>query len=782
MNKISKKILAIVTMAAFVVTMMPFAAFAAGKTAQVDASYFGTEDTEVTAATYEDVVATFDVADKSGAPIEEGDTGLTSVMVWATLEGESTPSSAATFYNYADGAVGGKLRAASNQQNSYATDVEVKDGYQIAVDFARPGTYVLHAAQVTKNAADETVITEFNYDADTQKVIVEANEVGYITVDNTKVENGKMDLTVEGKEAYQVYANGTEKKNVKVVAYAEQEDQEATVATGKNFTIDTNSNNLTVTKTEATTDRQGSFEFAYSATKAGTYVITIESEDGYTAKLTVKAISNDEAYAASIEGTSEDVTLNVDEVKDADFSDAVQFTIKDQNGKEMLNGKGSAGQPAADASADKRADYVAFVGDGAPDKFKGEAKDFQLCYDTEDEVYTLKYAGSAKLVEGEYNIRVSLYRTGDFADVTLTLGEFDEKNVTDIKVVPTKDRVAYNAGAVGYKVIAVDANGVESNITADNGTSFYMGVDANSELVKPTLVDDINTTADGNQYGVQWTPVNPQDKESVIGSVITLTAVSDEYGILTSAEITLTDNDVVAGLAFDKEAGAANEDNTVKVSVVDEDGNVVKVDGKVKAYVTSSSNEKANYAVTPVNAVKDGKNGSLTVFADQPTTLEIVVAVVDTGDANNSKVYADTLTYTVGEADVNADTIVAMTIGSSDIIVNNDIVSGDAAPFVDSNWRTMVPVRALSEAFGGSAEWDGDAHTVTVENGDKTIVFTADSDKYTVNGEEKTMDTALTIVGGRTYVPVRFVADELGYQITVLKDAQGLTAGVVFQK
>ena len=776
MNKISKKILAIVTMVAFVVTMMPFAAFAAGKTAQVDASYFGTEDTEVTAATYEDVVATFDVADKSGAPIGDKDTGLNAVMVWATLEGESTPSSAATFYNYTDGAVGGKLRAASTQQNSYATDVEVKDGYQIAVDFARPGTYVLHAAQVTKNAADETVITEFNYDADTQKVIVEANEVGYITVDNTKVENGKMDLTVEGKEAYQVYANGTEKKNVKVVAYAEQEDQEATVATGKNFTIDTNSNNLTVTKTEATTDRQGSFEFAYSATKAGTYVITIESEDGYTAKLTVKAISNDEAYAASIEGTSEDVTLNVDEVKDADFSDAVQFTIKDQNGKEMLNGKGSAGQPAADASADKRADYVAFVGD-APEKFKGDAKDFQLIYDEEDEVYTLKYDGKADLVAGEYNIRVSLYRTGDFADVTLTLGEFDEKNVTDIKVVPTKDRVAYNAGEISYKVIAVDANGVESNITDKNGTDYYMGISA------PELVTvETPNVADGKATAKMTTAVEALDKEAVIGSVITLTAVSDEYGILTSAEITLTDNDVVAGLAFDKEAGAANEDNTVKVSVVDEDGNVVKVDGKVKAYVTSSSNEKANYAVTPVNAVKDGKNGSLTVFADQPTTLEIVVAVVDTGDADNSKVYADTLTYTVGEADVNADTIVAMTIGSSDIIVNNDIVSGDAAPFVDSNWRTMVPVRALSEAFGGSAEWDGDAHTVTVENGDKTIVFTADSDKYTVNGEEKTMDTNLTIVDGRTYVPVRFVADELGYQITVLKDAQGLTAGVVFQK
>ena len=765
MNKISKKILAIVTMAAFVVTMMPFAAFAAEpKTAVVDASYFGTEDTDVSAATFEDVVAEFEVADKSGAPIGAEDTGLTSVMVWATLKGETAPSSAATFYNYADGAVGGKLRAASTQQNSYATDVEVKDGYQIAVDFARPGTYVLHAAQVS-TVNNETVITEFNYE--NNEVVVNASDISYITVNKNHVVDGKATLP-------SVYANGTEKQNVKVVAYAQEKDQAATVAANKKFTIDTNNSNLTVTKTEATTDRQGAFEFAYSATKAGKYVITVKSEDGYTAKLTVEATSNDTPYPASIEGTSEDVILNVEET--TDFSDAVQFTIKDQNGKEMLNGTGLTEQPAAEENAEDRADYVAFVGD-APEKFKGDAEDFQLIYDEEDEVYTLKYDGEADLVAGEYNIRVSLYRTGDYADVTITLGEFDEDAVVDMQIVPSTDRIAYNAGTFSYKVILVDENGVQDDVTADAG-AYIMGVASNSNLLSAKLKD----LGDGKS-GVEFEPqVGAADIESVIGSVITLTAVRDGYAGVATAEVTITDVDTVAGIALDKEAGVANENNTAKVSVVDENGDIVKVTGEVKATVVNSSDETANYDVQVENDVVDGKNGELTIFADKETTLDILVAVVANSGTVNQKVYADTVTYTVGEADVNADTIVAMTIGSSDIIVNNDIVSGDAAPFVDSNWRTMVPVRALSEAFGGTAEWDGDARTVTVVNGDTTIVFDADSNKYTVNDVEKEMDTNLTIVDGRTYVPVRFVADELGYQITVLKDAQGLTAGVVFQK
>ena len=94
----------------------------------------------------------------------------------------------------------------------------------------------------------------------------------------------------------------------------------------------------------------------------------------------------------------------------------------------------------------------------------------------------------------------------------------------------------------------------------------------------------------------------------------------------------------------------------------------------------------------------------------------------------------------------------------------------------------MVPLRALTESFGGTAEWDGDARTVTIVNGDTTIVFNADSNKYTVNDVEKEMDTELSIIDGRTYVPVKFVAEELGYTVTALKDAAGLTASVVIQK
>ena len=60
--------------------------------------------------------------------------------------------------------------------------------------------------------------------------------------------------------------------------------------------------------------------------------------------------------------------------------------------------------------------------------------------------------------------------------------------------------------------------------------------------------------------------------------------------------------------------------------------------------------------------------------------------------------------------------------------------------------------------------------------------MTIDSTTYTVNGVEQTMDVAPEITNDRTYVPVRFVGEALGFKVTALYAADGTTSSVVFQK
>ena len=123
-----------------------------------------------------------------------------------------------------------------------------------------------------------------------------------------------------------------------------------------------------------------------------------------------------------------------------------------------------------------------------------------------------------------------------------------------------------------------------------------------------------------------------------------------------------------------------------------------------------------------------------------------------------------------------------MTIGSTDYVVNNNIIEGDAAPYIDSAWRTMVPFRVLGEAFGATVDWDQDAQSVSYVVGDTELVMTIGEETYTINDEEFNMDTAPVLSGDRTYVPVRFVAEGLGFTVTPLYGTDGLTASVVFQK
>ena len=122
-----------------------------------------------------------------------------------------------------------------------------------------------------------------------------------------------------------------------------------------------------------------------------------------------------------------------------------------------------------------------------------------------------------------------------------------------------------------------------------------------------------------------------------------------------------------------------------------------------------------------------------------------------------------------------------MSIGSNEIVINDKKATIDAAPIVQND-RTYVPFRALGEALGATVDYDQTAKTVTYKLGSSEIVMTLDSKDYTVNGVKKTMDVAPFAKDNRTYVPVRFVGEGLGFTVTGLTNANGQYVAVAFTK
>ncbi len=99
------------------------------------------------------------------------------------------------------------------------------------------------------------------------------------------------------------------------------------------------------------------------------------------------------------------------------------------------------------------------------------------------------------------------------------------------------------------------------------------------------------------------------------------------------------------------------------------------------------------------------------------------------------------------------------------VLVNGVTVAFDVPPLA-LDGTTMLPVRFALEPLGAEFVWDGESNTVTITAKGKTIVLTIGSDIAIVDGVEKTMLKPAMAMNGRTLIPIRFVAENLDYDVS----------------
>jgi hypothetical protein len=81
------------------------------------------------------------------------------------------------------------------------------------------------------------------------------------------------------------------------------------------------------------------------------------------------------------------------------------------------------------------------------------------------------------------------------------------------------------------------------------------------------------------------------------------------------------------------------------------------------------------------------------------------------------------------------------------------------------NGRTLVPIRAIAEAMGGTVDWNDSTRTVSVDCAGRSVEMTIDSKMMYVNSFAQEMDIAPQIINERTVLPIRFVSEALGCAI-----------------
>ena len=104
---------------------------------------------------------------------------------------------------------------------------------------------------------------------------------------------------------------------------------------------------------------------------------------------------------------------------------------------------------------------------------------------------------------------------------------------------------------------------------------------------------------------------------------------------------------------------------------------------------------------------------------------------------------------------------------NKNIFVDKNWIYTEEEPYIQNN-RTMVPLRMIAEAMGCSVEWKSEDREIIIQDDNCIIHIAIDNLQATVNvfddgkpAETVMLDASPKIVGGRTYVPLRFIAENM---------------------
>ena len=454
---------------------------------------------------------------------------------------------------------------------------------------------------------------------------------------------------------------------------------------------------------------------------------------------------------------------------------------------------------------------VTFDGNGSTD---GAMKVQTMTYDTSDALSENKYTRTGYNFAGWSTTKGETSEYPDKVSVKNLTAE-NNGNVTLYAVWTKKETIpAFDSGENAVQSSKYDGTGKAYTLTSEL-EGFTISYKKGEETVAaPTAVgtyDVIITRAEDDTYEAF--------SQTITGGLVITAAdypvsvVADKETMRGAGTVKLTadstvDEIKVTGIVCSDDSikPTKNEDGTYSVSLPNATKTYIftaQIDGDLSNYgegtascTVSVSRKKSSSSSSdtsaPTYGVNTGKteNGKISVTPAKAEAGEKVTikATPDSGyqldkvtvkDKDNSnvkltKVNDNEYTFTMPKGKVSVDAtfvqkdaadanqnsaaekskVIKLQIGSRIVNVDNEAVIYDAAPVI-RNDRTLVPIRIVTETLGGKVDWNGATKEVTLHIDGKEI-------KMTVGKTLEKYGVAPVIIDGRTFVPVRFVADELG--------------------
>lgn len=98
------------------------------------------------------------------------------------------------------------------------------------------------------------------------------------------------------------------------------------------------------------------------------------------------------------------------------------------------------------------------------------------------------------------------------------------------------------------------------------------------------------------------------------------------------------------------------------------------------------------------------------------------------------------------------------------VTLNNNLLNFEF-PAVMVKGRTLVPLRTIFEAIGASVAWNSNTQTAESSLGSTTVSLTIGSNILYKNGSAVNLDVAPQLINGYTMVPIRAIAEAFGANV-----------------
>lgn len=110
---------------------------------------------------------------------------------------------------------------------------------------------------------------------------------------------------------------------------------------------------------------------------------------------------------------------------------------------------------------------------------------------------------------------------------------------------------------------------------------------------------------------------------------------------------------------------------------------------------------------------------------------------------------------------------VTVTLGKTTVMVNGKQLSlaPAPAPYTTKDGRTMVPVRFITEALGGSVDWTNATKQVSIFRGDQLADLWIGNKELVVDGKRIVTDVPAELHGASTMVPLRVLSESFHWTI-----------------